>query len=404
MTTHRELSGQLGRYAILRKIGAGGMGSVYLAEDTVQPRRVALKVPHPNLAARHALERFRREATLAAGIVGHPHLCPVYTLEEVNGIVFFTMPYIEGTPLSRLIERGKPWPVAEAVELVRKVAGAVEHLHAHGILHRDLKPSNVMVLPSVEPVLMDFGLALDLTSEETRLTKMGTTLGSPAHMAPEQVAMKKRIGPAVDVYGLGLLLYELVTSRLPFEQPTPGLFMQILHDPPPPPSSINRALDPRLDALCLQALSKKPEDRQPSAAAFAAELSALPAEALAPKGPTEEEAPGTWRLWCPRCGKALRVSDKYLGRKVRCPRCQSRLGRLQPPGTQPAAPPVQDTAARDDSPTAEMMQSDVVEPYDESGYGELAPRLRANTLWLIVGFVTLFVLLSSCLLMALLKT
>src|SRR5207244_2280288 len=104
-------------------------------------------------------------------IAEHPHLCPVHGLEEVDGVLFFTMPYIDGTPLSHLIERGKPWPVFEAVELVRKVASAVEHLHAHGILHRDLKPSNVMMLPTVEPVLMDFGLALDFTSDDTRLTR-----------------------------------------------------------------------------------------------------------------------------------------------------------------------------------------------------------------------------------------
>src|SRR5207237_10265883 len=113
-----------------------------------------------------------------------------------------------------------------------------------------------------------------------------------------------------------------------------------------------------------------------SAAAFAAGLSALPPEALARKSATAGETPGMWRMWCPKCGKALRVSEKYLGRKVRCPRCRSRLGRLQPPGTQPETPPFQDTAARDDASTTEMIQSDVVEPYDESGYGEMAPRLR----------------------------
>src|SRR5205823_6227503 len=121
-----KLIGQLGRYVIIRRLGAGGMGTVYLAEDTRLLRKVALKVPHLSAADANALERFRREAALAAGIT-HPNLCPVHDLEEVNGIVFFTMPYIEGTPLSNLIVRGSFWPIQSAVEIVRKIAIAVSH-------------------------------------------------------------------------------------------------------------------------------------------------------------------------------------------------------------------------------------------------------------------------------------
>src|SRR5438105_3852036 len=153
MTAHQELSGQLGRYVIVRKLGAGGMGAVYLAEDTQLGRKVALKVPHFSAdEGSAAVERFRREGRLAASIE-HPHLCPVHDVGESGGILFFTMPYIEGTPLSRLIEEGKPWPPLQAVELVRKVAGAVGHLHQNGIVHRDLKPGNILVRASGEPVL-----------------------------------------------------------------------------------------------------------------------------------------------------------------------------------------------------------------------------------------------------------
>lgn len=396
MNAHRELAGQLGRYAILRKLGAGGMGSVYLARDTHDSRTLALKVPHLDRTTRNAVERFRREAHVAAALK-HPNLCPVYGLEEIDGVLFISMAYIEGTPLSRMLERGKPWPVSEAVELVRKVAAAVEHLHTNGIIHRDLKPSNVMITPAVEPVLMDFGLALDYTSDETRLTRTGAALGSPPHMAPEQVAMKKRVGPGVDVYGLGLLLYELLTSRLPFEEPTPGLYMQILHDAPPAPSSLNRGVDPRLDAIILKALSKRPEERQPSAAAFAAELAALPSEVLNSRSATTREA-SQWRMWCPKCGKALRVSEKYLGHKVRCPRCQNRLGRLQGPGAPPRTPVIRDTAARDDSATAEITPGDVTNLLDDSSFGESSRRLQPGTLAVLIGLgVTAFIAVTAIL-------
>src|SRR5437016_5748338 len=165
MTAHQELSGQLGRYVIIRKLGVGGMGAVYLAEDTQLGRKVALKVPHFAADAGSAVvERFRREARLAASIE-HPNLCPVHDVGEVGGILFFTMPFIEGTVLSHLIEEGKPWPELKAVDLVRKIGGAVVHLHQKGIVHRDLKPSNIMIRASGEPVLMDFGLARSFTSQ-----------------------------------------------------------------------------------------------------------------------------------------------------------------------------------------------------------------------------------------------
>ncbi len=271
MTPHPELTGQLGRYVIVRKLGAGGMGTVYLAEDTRLPRKVALKVPHFTAADGTALERFRREAALAAGI-DHPNLCPVHDLEEIDGILFFTMPFLEGTPLSHLIERDKPWPVSKAAELVRKIAGAVVHLHAHGIIHRDLKPSNVMVRPSGEPVLMDFGLARDFISQDVRLTSSRTAMGSPAYMSPEQVAGQLNMGPGVDVYGLGLILFELLTGRLPFDAPVPALYVQIQHDAPPPLSRFRPALHAQMDALCLKTLSKEPGARQPNVEAFLQEL------------------------------------------------------------------------------------------------------------------------------------
>src|SRR5947199_1466441 len=159
MPTHQELPERFGRYRILKKLGAGGMGAVYLAEDTRLGRRVALKVPHFTAEDGPAVvQRFQREARLAARI-DHPALCPVHDVGEAGGVYFFTMPFVEGTPLSHLIDPQRPWPPLRALALVRKVALAVEVLHKNGIVHRDLKPGNVMVRPTGEPVLMDFGLA-----------------------------------------------------------------------------------------------------------------------------------------------------------------------------------------------------------------------------------------------------
>src|SRR5688572_5224232 len=159
MAAHQELSGQLGRYRILKKIGAGGMGAVYLAEDVTIGRKVALKVPHFDAGTKPAIiERFQREARIAASI-DHPNLCAVHDVGQINGIHYFTMPFIEGKPLSALIDEDRPWKPTDAAELVRKIAFALSRLHQSGIVHRDLKPANIMIRAGGEPVLMDFGLA-----------------------------------------------------------------------------------------------------------------------------------------------------------------------------------------------------------------------------------------------------
>src|SRR5262249_31723373 len=151
---------------------------------------------------------------------------------------FFTMPYIEGKPLSRLIDETNPWKPMEATELVRKIALAVAVLHQTGIVHRDLKPANILGRGTGEPVLMDFGLARSLSAQTQKLTKLGAPMGSPAYMAPEQVGGKGDISPATDVYGLGMVLYEMLTGRLPFEGDLWALFGQILNGEVRPPSAL----------------------------------------------------------------------------------------------------------------------------------------------------------------------
>jgi serine/threonine protein kinase/formylglycine-generating enzyme required for sulfatase activity len=282
---------QLGRYRLVKKLGAGGMGTVFLAEDSTLGRRVAVKVPHVSSDDSPViLDRFLREARAAAS-VDHPFLCPVHDVGEANGYPFLVMPFIEGTPLSRRIDPDNPWPALQAVTLVRQLAIGLQVMHERGIVHRDLKPANVMLRASGEPVIMDFGLAKSLTGQSRQLTNTGAPLGTPAFMAPEQVlGQLSLIGPATDVYALGVILYELLTGRVPFEGPLAIVYGQVLHAPPQPPSVHRPDLDPALDALCLKAMAKKPEERYPSMKEF---IHAL--EPIAPSLPPtlQTTVPGT---------------------------------------------------------------------------------------------------------------
>src|SRR5438034_176055 len=238
MPTHTELPRRFGRYHILKKLGAGGMGVVYLAEDTRLSRRVALKVPHFSAAdAPQVIERFYREARVAAGI-DHPHICPVYDVGEIDGILYLTMPFIEGTPLTHQVDSDNPLPAAEAARLVRRLALAVAAMHEQGVIHRDLKPGNVLLRPSGEAVIMDFGLARSL-SGTGRLTATGAVVGTPAYMSPEQIMGRQtELGPTTDVYSLGVILFELLTGTLPFIGPLEAVYGQILHGTPPAPSQL----------------------------------------------------------------------------------------------------------------------------------------------------------------------
>jgi WD40 repeat protein/serine/threonine protein kinase len=271
----QPLPEQFGRYRILKSLGTGGMGSVYLAHDTRLDRRVALKVPRfiPGSDPEN-LKRFAREAK-AAATINHPHLCPLFDVGEIDGTPYLTMAYIEGWPLSRFIKPHKRLPQFAIATLVRMVAYAVGEAHKHGVVHRDLKPSNIMINKRGEPVVMDFGLArwVDRDKEDTRITRNGAILGAPVYMSPEQVyGDVDAMGPACDVYSLGVILYELLTSRLPFEGPTTAVLAKTLIQPPKPPSAYRPDVDPRLEAICLKALAKKIEDRFSSMAEMASAL------------------------------------------------------------------------------------------------------------------------------------
>jgi serine/threonine protein kinase len=276
----------LGRYRLERLLGQGGMGAVYQAFDTQLGRAVALKVPFlTGQSADATRQRFLREAQAAAAL-SHPNICPVHDLGEIDGVPYITMAYVEGQSLARHLG-GKPIDVREAVILTRKVAFALHEAHTKGVIHRDLKPGNILLDGRGEPVVMDFGLARRADSV-LQLTQQGEMMGTPAYMPPEQInGDVAAMGPACDVWSLGMMLYEMLTGRLPFAGDLFALLSQITSDEPPPPSRFRAGLDPRLDAVCLRAMAKSPADRWPSMRLFAEALNpflaaSIPLPSLSP--------------------------------------------------------------------------------------------------------------------------
>jgi serine/threonine protein kinase/class 3 adenylate cyclase/Flp pilus assembly protein TadD len=270
-----ELSGTVGRYRILRKLGRGGMGTVYLAHDNDLDRPVALKVPQFEAGDQTMLrERFYREARAAANLQ-HPNICPVHDIGFIGEVPFLTMAYIEGQSLSEWM--AGTHPVGERVRLVRKIALALHEAHRVGVVHRDLKPSNVLVDSRGEPIVLDFGLARRIQVEEKdRLTSPGLIVGTPGYMAPEQaLALAEASGPVCDVYSLGVILYELLCGRLPFVGGSILVLTQVIRDTPQPPSALRPELGDRYDTVCLRALAREPGDRFRSMGELATALETL---------------------------------------------------------------------------------------------------------------------------------
>lgn len=264
-----------GRYRLLKLLGRGGMGAVFLAHDTQLDRQVALKMPEFNGcrdAVQPMIDRFHREARVMA-TVNHPNLCQIHDVGQHDGHPYLTMSYIDGQPLSEMIEDGQPIPAVEAVRIVRTLALAVDAVHQAGIVHRDLKPANVMVDRHQSLFLTDFGLASRNNPIDPGLTHENTVIGSPAYMAPEQVRCEAdQIGPATEVYSLGVILYELLCGRRPFTGSGLEVLGEITSGTSPPPPSEHVRVDEKLEAVCLKAMAYRAEDRFPTAAELVAAL------------------------------------------------------------------------------------------------------------------------------------
>src|SRR5262252_4542856 len=264
--------GELGDYELLKEVGRGGQGVVFRARQKSLNRLVALKVIALGQWATQAhLKRFRLEAEAAASL-DHPSIVPIYEIGERDGQCYFSMKFIEGGQLDDLVKQ-LPMPIQRAVELVAKLARTVQYAHEHGILHRDIKPGNILLDKIGEPHLTDFGLARLVESEST-VTRTVEVLGTPSYMAPEQAAGNNiKLTRGTDVYGLGAVLYHLLTGHPPFAGGTTYETIKLLLEAEPrPPRFWNAAVDSDVSTICLKCLEKDPPRRYSSALALAEDL------------------------------------------------------------------------------------------------------------------------------------
>jgi serine/threonine-protein kinase len=258
-----------GRYTVLERIGSGGMADVWLADDSHLQRQVALKILHTRFAQdREFVERFRREAEAAAGLQ-HPNIVAVFDRGEFEGNYYIAMQYLEGRTLKQVIDAGVT--PEQAAGLIRQVLEGARFAHRHGVVHRDLKPQNVIVDAESKATVTDFGIAQAGVSE---ITQAGSVLGTPHYLSPEQ-AQGFEVTAVSDLYSIGVMLYEALTRRVPFEADSAvAIAMKQVSQAPQRPSSINPQVSPALDAVVMRALEKEPGQRFQSADAFIAALDA----------------------------------------------------------------------------------------------------------------------------------
>ncbi len=262
-----DVPARLGKYEIIRVLGTGAMGVVYEAVDRIIDRRVAIKtIRNADLDEDEAAEQLRRfliEAR-AAGKLNHPHIVSLYDHGEEAGITYLVMELVEGREMQRFFDDGVRFPIGDAVRLMGELLDALGFSHSRGVVHRDVKPENIFITQAGAVKLGDFGIA---RIESTQKTRAGIALGTPSHMAPEQIRGEVADGRA-DLYAAGVILYQLLTGRRPFSGTMLSMALKVLNEPAPKPSSINPQVTPALDAVVARALEKKAGDRFQNAAEF----------------------------------------------------------------------------------------------------------------------------------------
>ncbi|MSP13090.1 MAG: tetratricopeptide repeat protein [Chloroflexi bacterium] len=263
------ISQAFGKYKVIRLLGRGGMAEVYLAQDAILHRQVAVKAIHPHLAADEGFRsRFRQEAELIAAL-RHAHIVRLYDFDVADDAPFMVMEYLDGGTLkARLAELHacrEIMPLGEIMRLLAPIAAALDYAHARGAIHRDIKPANILFTAEEDPVIADFGIA-KILSASAQVSLSGVVTGTPAYMSPEQ-AEGRAIDARTDIYALGVMLFEMATGRVPFPGASPtAVMLRHLHEPPPAPRQLNPNLPLAVQEVILQALSKAPADRHSSAA------------------------------------------------------------------------------------------------------------------------------------------
>ena len=273
ITRLRKATGS--RYRVLKRLGGGGMASVYIAEHAQLERPVVLKVLHGHLAKDpEMLERFRREARAASQLV-HPNIVPIFDAGEAEGVLFTVMPYLPGGSFADRIARGSR-PPAEVASVVAQAATALDYAHRRGIVHRDVKPDNVLFDEDGHAMVTDFGIAE--ARSQGRLTASGRAMGTPHYMSPEQ-AMGKLVDGRSDIYALGIVMYEALVGFPPFDGPDAfAVGYKQVHEPVVPPQQVNSEIPPRLAGIVMQCLNKLAPQRYPRANDLADALLAFLAE------------------------------------------------------------------------------------------------------------------------------
>ena len=292
----------ISHYKILSKLGEGGMGVVYKAQDLKLQRPVALKfLPSSSLGNEEAKARFLREARAAAALQ-HPNICTVYEIDEADGQTFIAMACLEGDELTKSIEKG-PLSVERLLEIAIQVARGLQEAHGKGVVHRDIKPANIMDTTSGQAVLMDFGLA-QLASAASKLTREGTTVGTSAYMSPEQTTGEK-LDHRTDIWALGVVLYEMATGQAPFQgHYEQAILYSILNEEPEPITAIRTGVPPELERITNKCLAKRAEERYQNVSDLLADLSALKSAAESGEGqppePLETQPPKPRRAFVGR--------------------------------------------------------------------------------------------------------
>ncbi|MGH7522903.1 MAG: protein kinase domain-containing protein, partial [Gemmatimonadales bacterium] len=260
------------RYSIERELGAGGMATVYLAEDLKHQRRVAIKVLKPELAAVLGAERFVQEIKTTA-VLQHPHILPLFDSGTADGFLYYVMPYIEGETVREKLNRETQFGIDEAVKITTEVADALDYAHRHDVIHRDIKPENIL-LHDGRPMVADFGIALAVSAAAGgRMTETGLSLGTPHYMSPEQATAEKNITARSDIYSLGSVLYEMLAGNPPHTGTSAQqIIMKIVTQDVTPVTELRKSVPPNVAAALAKALEKLPADRFETARAFGAAL------------------------------------------------------------------------------------------------------------------------------------